>query len=85
MNELKIFSARNNSRLRLSNRTMLLCAYNIFLLGNRWKMGENGFCFYHNNFEKKVKKCVGHVNILQRLIVNIGEPIKESTAASLEF
>lgn len=61
VNELKIASTRmdNRSRSSSSNRTSSRSRSASRTRYNKWIMGENGYCFYHDNFGKKARKCVG--------------------------
>lgn len=59
VNELKIVSTRNNNRSRSenSNRARQRSRSSSRAMHSRWKMGENNYCFYHDNFGKKARKC----------------------------
>lgn len=59
VNELKIASTRmdNRSRSSSSNRTSRSRSTSRKRY-NKWSMSENGYCFYHDNFGKKARKCV---------------------------
>jgi len=62
VNELKLASncdsdivcvfSLNYNRSKQRSRSSLRTTF------NKWKMGENNYCFYHDNFGKKAKKCV---------------------------
>ncbi|KAF0749387.1 Uncharacterized protein FWK35_00024049, partial [Aphis craccivora] len=59
VNELKVASTRmdNRSRSSSSNRTSRSRSTSRTRY-NKWSMSENGYCFYHDNFGKKARKCV---------------------------
>jgi len=60
VNELKLASNRDNNRSRSLNynRAKQRSRFSSRTTFNKWKMGENNYCFYHNNIGKEAKKCV---------------------------
>lgn len=57
--EVELVSARNNNRswFNNSNRSRPRSPSSSRATFNKWKMGENNYCFYHANFGKKARKC----------------------------
>jgi len=60
VNELKLVSTHNDNRSRSesNNRAEQRPRLSSRTRYSKWKMSENNYCFYHDNFGKKAKKCV---------------------------
>ncbi|CAI6367886.1 unnamed protein product [Macrosiphum euphorbiae] len=59
VNELKVAANRNDNRSRSLSTSKTSRSRSVSRARyGKWRMGENGYCFYHDNFGKKARKCV---------------------------